>query len=599
MRKTTRAQLWPLAAGLCAGLVVATGVDLAAVVPGQRPGQEAAATGGDAPLRARVVQPPDGRDLAAGPRTVAPVPTAACGPRTPAGALCDHGSEPPPPGVDVRALPSIADLRARRHGPPAARGGAEGPLRRGSSDPRPSPAPDVVDVDPDGLVTPELVAATGAVTCVTDGVTGPRVQAVYAHASDVRNRYTDALPLITAYAGDVATRINAAAGRSGQGRLVRYVTSGSPCALKVANVTLSPTGDDTFANTIAELRSKGFDRADRKYLVWVDAAVGICGIANLYQDDKPTLDNLNTRGNMFARVDAPCWGYAELHELLHVLGAVQDAAPNSTGAGHCVDEQDAMCYPDTSAAPMRQVCPDAPAWGVDCRLDDYFNAAPPPDSYLARNWNTARNPYLNLAPPPPAPVRLTLASADTAFAGNAWTVRADITLPPGRRLADFTWTSSRSDCRFADPTAPTTVFHCPVTAADRGQVTARAVDDARTEAVGTRTFTLVVPSAPRRTSAALTGSATSVRRGTALTLRTRLRDPETGRGVIGMPVALYRRLGGTVAWEKVATRPTAPDGTATFRVAPLRTTDYRTVSGSSRTWASARSVVRRVRVTAP
>ncbi|MGH3369957.1 MAG: hypothetical protein ACRDPR_08135 [Nocardioidaceae bacterium] len=557
-------------------------------------------------LTEQVLQPPDASELGRGAARGAVAPTAAgtafesvsdlvaCASTADGIELCQHGSEDPPPGVDPRRLPSVAQLKARRFGTgsdvgPA--GEANGRDRSGRTDEAGTAAADDTQV-----VTPEEVERAGTVSCIGDGSSGPRVQAVYAHASDRSSRYTEVLPLIQQYAADASDRLNYAAGRSGEGRVVRYVTTGSPCVLDVANVTLSRTGDDTFGNTVAELRERGYDRADRKYLVWVDAAVGICGIANVFKDDRPTLDNANTRGNMFARADAPCWGYAELHELLHTLGAVQDSAPHSTKAGHCHDETDAMCYQDDSGAAMQQTCINQPAWNVDCGLNDYFNAAPAEGSYLAERWNAARSPYLHATVPPPPLPGLTIGSAARAFAGNAWRVSATPDLPDGTRTSSFRWTSSRTDCRFDKPSALTTRYWCPVTAAAGGRVRAWLKDSNGAEVTRSQEYRLVVPAAPRRVDLTLTRSATTISAGQTASLGARLSDSASNKEVIGMPVALYRRISGTTRWEKVATRSTSSNGRTSFAVRPARTTDYRVASGSSSTWANGTSATVRITV---
>jgi hypothetical protein len=499
--------------------------------------------------------------------------------------LCDHGSEDPPPGVDPDRLPTVAQLKARGFDTNQHREHGSRTQQAGTA-----------ETDEAQVVTPEAVAGTAAVPCIGDGRSGPRVQAVYAHAADKPSRYTEVLPLIQQYAADVSDRLNYAAGRSGEGRVVRYVTSGAPCVLDVANVTLSPKGDDTFGNTIAEMRERGYNRADRKYLVWVDAAVGICGIANVFQDDRPTLDNANARGNMFARADAPCWGYAELHELLHTLGAVQNSAPNSTNAGHCYDETDAMCYEDTSGTAMKQACANEPAWNVDCRLDDYFNAAPPAGTYLAQRWNVARSPYLQTSEPPPPLPRVAITSVSRAFAGNAWTVTAEPELSGATTAASFKWTSSRTDCRFEKPGALKTRYWCPVTAATGGRVRAWLKNSAGAEATQSKGYVLAVPASPRRTLLSLTRSTAFVRAGQTALLRTRLTDPTNNNGVIGMPISLYRRVSGQTAWEKIATKSTAPTGRASFAVKPTRTTDYQVASGSTATWKNGNSTSVRITV---
>ena len=508
--------------------------------------------------------------------------------------LCEHGSEDPPPGVDPRKLPSVAQLKARRFGTGFVPG--QGNADKGTRKAGPTEEPGTAEAGETQVVTPEEVARAGAVPCVGDGSSGPRVQAVYAHAADRSSRYTEVLPLLQQYAADASDRLNYAAGRSGQGRVVRYVTTGAPCVLQVANVTLSQTGDDTFANTVAEMRDRGYNRADRKYLVWVDAAVGICGIANVFKDDRPTLDNANTRGNMFARTDAPCWGYAELHELLHTLGAVQDSSPNSTKAGHCHDETDAMCYEDTSGSAMRQVCVNEPVWHVDCGLNDYFNAAPAQGSYLSERWNAARNPYLQAIEPPPPLPGLTITSAAQAFAGNAWQVTAKPDLPDGTTTSSFQWTSSRTDCRFDNPSAVTTRYWCPVTAATGGRVRAWLRDSNGAEVTRSLEYQLVVPTSRRRVGLTLTRSRTSITAGQTATVGTRLSDAANSFGVIGMPVSLYRRPAGAVTWAKIATKATGSTGRASFAVKPARTTDYRVASGSTSTWANGTSAIGRISV---
>lgn len=589
----------PFRVGVVGGLVaLAVGVGLGVWYGGGAGDLVGDARGGDGEgprLRALVLQPPDASRLtAAGMLRPASMSDEDAGEPEPASSegmlrcragdgpqLCVHGSEPPPPGVDPDDRPSVAELEERRFSTTEA-----GPNRG------PEETATVSEV-----VTPEVVATGARVPCVGDGRSGPRVQAVYAHAADVPSRYTEVLSLVRQYAADVSDRLNYAAGRAGAGRLLRFVTSGSPCVLAVDNVTLDRTGDDSFANTVAELRARGYDRPDRKYLVWVDAAVGICGLAHVYQDDRPTSDNRNAQGNMFARVDASCWGYGELHEVLHTLGAVQDSSSHSTGAGHCYDESDTMCYEDTSGRSMSQVCRDAPAWNVDCELDDYFHPSPPPGSYLATHWNVADSPYLQGASAPPPLPEVEVTSVARAFAGNAWSVRADPRMPGGRTVSALRWTTTRSDCRFARPAARTTTYWCPVTAAGAGRVRVWLKDSEDLETTDSVEYRLSVPAQPRRTSMSLRSSTTSVQAGGTAVLRGALTDPVSRKNVIGMPVSLYRRLEGRSGWQKLATTSTDPAGAVSFLVRPTRTTDYQVVSGYTRTWASAPSgTVRRVTV---
>jgi hypothetical protein len=92
-------------------------------------------------------------------------------------------------------------------------------------------------------------------------------------------------------------------------------------------------------------------RTDRKYLVWVDAAVGICGLGEVYGDSRPGPENRNNRGPSYARVDTPCWQYAELHEIFHNLGAVQRDARIPAPPGTAPMRPTSCAMTTTPAAP--------------------------------------------------------------------------------------------------------------------------------------------------------------------------------------------------------------------------------------------------------
>jgi hypothetical protein len=244
--------------------------------------------------------------------------------------------------------------------------------------------------------------------CYGDGTSGDRVQAIYAHASNVADRYGQVAASIRQWAAMADAVYNASAQETGGVRHIRFVTDSS-CAVVVRDVTLSTTGDDNMANMIGELRNQGFTRTDRKYLVWSDANV-YCGIAEVYPDDSVSSANLSNGSasvtGEFARVDNGCWGLAgqsiEAHELMHTLGGVQTSAPNATPYGHCSDESDRMCYADGSGVAMRQVCATSHENLFDCNHDDYFSTNPPKNSYLATHWNTANSAFLANADPSPS-----------------------------------------------------------------------------------------------------------------------------------------------------------------------------------------------------
>lgn len=292
----------------------------------------------------------------------------------------------------------------------------------------PDPAPAGVDVTRESN---DIIASSGtaidsvAVPCIGDGTSGTRVQAVYAVASDRADRYATVAPQIVTWAGQMENAVEKSAQQTGGTRYLRFVTT-SGCALSVAKVVLSPTGDDSFGNTIAELRAAGFDRADRKYVIWADAVV-YCGIGQAAGSDVADASNSANSGPNYGRVDTGCWNRTDhssaLHELLHTLGAVQPSAPHATALFHCTDESDAMCYSDAAGVTTTQTCPVENEWLLDCGNDDYFSTSPAAGSYLATHWNTASSAFLSSSltatdpVPPPAPAPTTTTVSDS-FSGS-------------------------------------------------------------------------------------------------------------------------------------------------------------------------------------
>jgi hypothetical protein len=291
-------------------------------------------------------------------------------------ALCTHGADPAPPGVDSR-VPR----------PPVAPGRADG----------------LLFPDPPGDA-PSRAAASPGIGCYGNGQDGNRVQAIYAFPSDRPDRYGQMVASIRQWAAETDAVYQSSAAQTGGTRRIRFVTEGN-CDLSVTRVALSSHGDDTLDTTIAELAAQGYSRSDRKYLVWMDSTE-LCGIGTYYADDRPTADNFNNGRSgipaSVSRIDAGCWGLGsrgqsvEAHELMHSLGAVLPTAPNSTTNGHCNDDDDRMCYADGSPLlVLRVICSSEQEALFDCHHDDYFNTAPPAGSYLATHWNAAGSSFLS------------------------------------------------------------------------------------------------------------------------------------------------------------------------------------------------------------
>lgn len=289
--------------------------------------------------------------------------------------VCTHGADPAPPGVDPQQ-------------------------------PWQAPRPGQSSVAPPQPLTAE---STAPVPCYGDGTSGNRVQALYAYPADNPDRYAQVLPSIRQWAADADAVFAKSAAATGGTRHIRFVTDAA-CALVVERVALTASGDDTFADTMAELAAAGYTRSDRKYVVWVDSTV-LCGIAGYYPDDAAGQDNANN-GNpsipaTVARIDSDCWGLGgrgqsvEAHELMHMLGAVEPTAPHATVFGHCTDDADRMCYADGSPQAIHDVCPPSNEALFDCGHDDYFNTQPRQGGYLATHWNAASSTFLATEEPPP------------------------------------------------------------------------------------------------------------------------------------------------------------------------------------------------------
>ncbi|MBL8775914.1 MAG: S-layer homology domain-containing protein [Acidimicrobiales bacterium] len=267
-----------------------------------------------------------------------------------------------------------------------------------------------------------------AVACIGNGTSGARVQAVYARASGRADRYAVLLPELRAAAADVAHLVNRSAAQTGGERHVRWQTTkravDPTCQVDVARATVPADAATDFGGLVDSLAAQGFDRHDRKYVVWLDTATTTCsGIATHLDDDRRGQDNFNNTSVGYARVDDSCLdhgGVAETHELLHLLGAVQGSAPHASPEGHCTDEHDLLCYDEDGSGPFRTAvrCPSSSLERrLDCHDDDYFSTDPAPGSYLATHWNAADSRFLDDEAPVVVPSPTDDPPANDAFAG--------------------------------------------------------------------------------------------------------------------------------------------------------------------------------------
>ncbi|MCX6045915.1 MAG: Ig-like domain-containing protein [Chloroflexi bacterium] len=248
-------------------------------------------------------------------------------------------------------------------------------------------------IDDDVLVNQPLMPK--AILCDGDGRSGKRVQVMYVRTEDRADRYAQSLATIRMEAMATDKIFNVSAQETGGYRHIRFVTD-ARCHIDVLNIVIPPAMNASFRATILALKAQGYDRPDRKYLMFVDADV-YCGMATVVNDTKPSADNLTNLVTGYARMDSRCWQSDSIaHELVHVLGGVQFSAPHATGGWHCVDQFDLMCYSDEPYYPvMQHICPANQANRLDCGHDDYYHTDPQPDSYLATHWNVANSEYLS------------------------------------------------------------------------------------------------------------------------------------------------------------------------------------------------------------
>jgi hypothetical protein len=184
----------------------------------------------------------------------------------------------------------------------------------------------------------------------------------------------------------------------------------------ITRVQLPPIGSDatyTFNDVTSGVIAAGYTASRTIYATFV-ANIDCCytygGQGSLASDDDPQAStNRNNRSwarysmvRLGASYDAPTIALLFQHETGHNMGAVQNSAPHTSGAYHCFETNDVMCYNDggpyfAGGGSLVSVCPSASSVGLyvfDCGGDDYYNVSPPHGSYLADHWNVAESRWL-------------------------------------------------------------------------------------------------------------------------------------------------------------------------------------------------------------
>lgn len=136
-------------------------------------------------------------------------------------------------------------------------------------------------------------------------------------------------------------------------------------------------------------KAAGFNRSTEKYLIFADFTDpnGGCGYGELYMDSTKSTSNPNN-GRSYGVVYKPCWtDLTPMHELAHMMGAAQNGAPFNSGAGHCNDGLDVLCYADGGSKSNYKATYCTGSLKFDCGKDTYFDTLPESGEWLATNWN--------------------------------------------------------------------------------------------------------------------------------------------------------------------------------------------------------------------
>ena len=227
--------------------------------------------------------------------------------------------------------------------------------------------------------------------CVGDRARELHGLVIYVHASDTTNREATMRGTVADLVARANGMLRAEAATFGRTLDYRMACEGDGSLLVDAVTLATPLSATTFTTVVNDLRAAGYVDSLAKYWIFFDGrppnAPG--GTGTFQVNDRLEGSNTNNWGPSYGVT----WGYTGaggakvmMHENGHNLGAVQNTAPNTSGAGHCNDGRDVMCYADGGPASRYDgtVCS---VQRFDCNGDDYFHPAPAAGSYPAEHWN--------------------------------------------------------------------------------------------------------------------------------------------------------------------------------------------------------------------
>lgn len=252
----------------------------------------------------------------------------------------------------------------------------------------------------------QIIGAPKRPECVSGAFGTYYTQLVYARASDDADQYASRVANIRDLTERANGLINDAAVYTGGYADLRIKCVGGET--EVLNVVL-PTGlcCDDFSSIAGDLYGLGYNDPNVHYQIFYDET-GVHptfgGQATGWGDDSLSPSNCNNGGcgPAYSILYGQTGAYQTwLHELGHNLGAVQNSAPHGTGAFHCYDGYDTMCYNDGGPNGHLYSGTYCAQQVWDCNKDDYFHRSPTAGSYLATHWNigNAINRYLDFTVP--------------------------------------------------------------------------------------------------------------------------------------------------------------------------------------------------------
>jgi hypothetical protein len=239
-----------------------------------------------------------------------------------------------------------------------------------------------------------------------DELRGPQIHVVYAVPADGEDRRLDETGALEGSVGSFQAWLAAETGGPNL-RLDTYQGSLDISFLRLAATDAAIASRGAFVREAVEqeLRTSGFNRAERIYAVYYDgSSTFACGGAFWPPQLSGNAVVMYLRGrpggslcevNAFAAASAPptYWEYAMLHDILHGLGMVPTCAPHHHLAGHVSDFANDLMWAGNQP------------WSFPARLDigrdDYYGHGRTDCADLARS------PYLTSNPPPPPMLAVT------------------------------------------------------------------------------------------------------------------------------------------------------------------------------------------------